>query len=122
MASTVAESSPPLSRMTARVTLTTRRTYHDPMTFPVLLLVSLLGVFDGGNHIGVTWDDANLDARFALVDARPQSITSSIVIGHGIPKIAFDGELYFVAWVDANGLEVQRISRAGDLVGPPIRV
>jgi hypothetical protein len=92
------------------------------MTFPVLLLASLLGVFDGANHIGVTWDDANGDARFALVEARPQAIASSIILGHGEPRIAFDGSIYFVAWLDANGLEVQRLSRDGDLLGAPIRV
>ena len=90
------------------------------MTFPILL-IALLGVFDG-THFGITWDDANGNARFALADPRPQAITSGIVLGHGIPQIAFDGSMYFVAWVDANGLEVQRLSRDGDLAGPPIRV
>src|SRR5947209_17618108 len=90
------------------------------MTFPILL-IALLGIFDG-THIGITWDDANGNARFALADPHTQAITSGIVLGHGIPQIAFDGSMYFVAWVDANGLEVQRLSRDGDLVGPPIRV
>jgi len=90
------------------------------MTFPILL-IALLGVFDG-THIGITWDDANGNARFALAEPRSQKISSGIVLGHGIPQIAFDGSMYFVAWVDANGLEVQRLSRDGDLAGPPIRV
>lgn len=91
------------------------------MTFPILL-IALLGIFDG-THIGITWDDASGNARFALADPRPQVVNSGIVLGHGVPRIAFDGSIYFVAWIDAsNALEVQRIARDGGLIGVPLRV
>jgi len=114
------------------VTLTSRRTYHErhdapPSRSPPLRSrggrdTHTNGVFDG-HHIGIVWDDANGDARFALADPRPQRITSGVVLGHGVPRIAFDGSIYFVAWIDPNNaLVLQRISRDGDLIGVPLRV
>jgi hypothetical protein len=113
--------------MTARVTLTTRRTYHEAMRFPVaLLLVSLSlptlavtlvpNAATDGAHVGIVWNPVGGQAPppvlFAIVDPTAQTVTNGTVLGHGIPQIVHDGTAFVVAWIDRDGLQLQRIGGA----------